>query len=306
MTTLKERFNKLLFNRVVNGVLATPPLRPGRNDFTALSMVHHRDVVSYLLAIKSFAAHTQPARVVVVADPTLDEADRHLLRRHVPHLQILEAASYRRPALPVGGCWERLSAISTLNADSAIVQVDADTVTNGPLDEVVQAATGGSSFVLRSEAGVEITTLDAAAQRGRQLLAGSQHIQALTEAAFDKLPNASSYRYTRGCAGFTGFGRGAINAQKLDEVSSALRGLHGKRWDDWGSEQVTSNLLAASAPGAFMLPHPRYCNADSQSAETRLTHYIGYARFTSRSYERHAVQAIRQLGLAGQPAGAAA
>jgi hypothetical protein len=46
--------------------------------------------------------------------------------------------------------------------------------------------------------------------------------------------------------------------------------------------------MAASAPGAAMLPHPRYCNADSLDRSTVLAHYIGYARYTSRDYERRA------------------
>lgn len=295
MTTLRERFNKLLFNRAAAGVLHTPPLGRGVRDFTALSMVHHRDVVSYLLAIKSFAAHTQPARIVVVADPTLDATDRALMRTHVPHLEIVDAAGFRRPALPIGGCWERLSAISTLNGETAIVQVDADTLTTGPLAEVLAAVDEGASFVLSSEAGVEITTLDRAAAHGRRLLAASQHIQALTEARMDALPGWQQYRYARGCAGFTGFGRGAIEPRRLDELSAAMRALHGVRWNDWGSEQVSSNLLAASAPKAFLLPHPAYCNADSRTAATRLTHYIGYARFTSRAYEQSALRTIRTL-----------
>lgn len=295
MTTLTERFNKLLFNRAARGVLATPPLARGTHDFTALSMVQHRDVLPYLVAIKSFARYTQPARVVLVADPTLDDADRAVLRQHVPHIEILDAAGFRRPALPVGGCWERLSAISVLNAETSVVQVDADTVTQGPLDEVVQAALSAASFVLRSEAGVEITTLDQAAENGRRLVAHSRHIQPTVESRMNELPGAAQWRYARGCAGFTGFGRGALDVGRLDALSSAMRALHGERWNEWGSEQVTSNLLAASAPGAFMLPHPRYCNADSQTPQTRLAHYIGYARYTSRAYEQQAAALVRAL-----------
>jgi hypothetical protein len=295
MTSLQERLNKWLFLRKADGVLQTPPLRLGVNDFTAISMVQHRDVVPYLLAVKSFAAYASPSRVVLVADPTLNDDDRSVLRRHVPRIEIFEAKTFRRNPLPEGGCWERLSAISTLNAETSVVQLDADTLTTGPLDEVVGAAREARSFVLRSESGVELTTLDVAAANGRGLLASSSHIQAIAEARLEELPDWQLYRYARGCAGFTGFGRGALDPCRLDVVSAAMRALHGTRWDEWGSEQVTSNLMAASAPGAFMLPHPRYCNADSQTQETRLAHYIGYARFTSRAYERKANQVIQAL-----------
>lgn len=296
MTSLRERFHKLLFNRAVGGVLQTPPLPPGDRPFAALSMVHTRDVASYLLAIKSFAAQTRPGRIVLVADPSLTAADRGMLRSHVPHIEIVDAAGFRRAALPVGGCWERLAAIAALSHETAIVQVDADTVTTGPLDDLIEPLLQGRSSLLSSEAGIRIVPLDEAARFGRTLLGTSQHIQVLFESRLDELPDAASWRYARGCAGFTAFARGALTPERLDAVSATMRQLHGPRWDDWGSEQATSNLLAASAPGAWLLPHPAYCNADSRASQTRLTHYIGYARFTSRAYEHDARRLIARWG----------
>lgn len=292
---LAERFNKLLFNRVARGVLDTPALPAGDREFMAVSMVQHRDVIPYLLAIKSFAAHARPARVLVVADPSLDAADRAVMRAHVPHIEIREAQEFRRPALPVGGCWERLSAIASLNAQSSIVQVDADTITSGELREVVDAALANASFILRSERQIEIVSADQAAVFGRKLAMDSHHIQAAVEARLDELPNAENRRYARGCAGFTGFGKGALTPELLDEVSIAMRSLHGNRWSEWGSEQVTSNLLAASAAGAFLLPYPRYCNADGWESKTVLAHFIGYCRYVNRTYESLARATIRAL-----------
>jgi hypothetical protein len=293
--TLAERLNRWRFQRAVPALLRTPPARRGDNGFAVLSMVHHRDVLPYLLAIKTFAAHARPGRIVLVADPSLDAADRRLLADHVPGIELLDAERFRRPALPVGGTWERLSAISVLCEESSVVQLDADTVTFARPDEVVDAAVAGRSFIVRSESGVEIVPLQAAAEVGRRLLASSRHIQAAAEARLDELGEPSVQRYARGCSGFTGFGRGALSAERLDAVSRRMREIHGPRWDEWGTEQVTSNLLAASAPDAFMLPHPRYCNADSLDAATVLAHYIGYARFTSRDYERRARRAAREL-----------
>ncbi|MBC7481983.1 MAG: hypothetical protein H7337_08830 [Rhizobacter sp.] len=261
----------------------------------ALTMVHHRDVLPYLLAIKTFAHHADPERIVLVADPSLDESDRAILRRHVPAIEILEAADHRRAELPVGGTWERLSAIARVSQEGPVVQLDADTVTFEHPHDVVQAIAENRSFVIRSEAGVEIQPLDAAAAVGQRLLQQSNHIQACSEARLTELPDWQQYRYVRGCSGFTGFGRGALDAERLAEVSRHMRTIHGARWDDWGTEQVTSNLMAASAPGAILLPHPLYCNADSMAASTVLAHYIGYARHVSRDYERRAVQAVHML-----------
>lgn len=295
MTTLVERLNKLLFNRCVQGVLRTPPLQRGTSPVMALSMVHTRDVPSYLLAIKTFAMAVRPARIAVVADPSITAQDRATLRQHIPFIELMDAQDFRAPELPSGGCWERLSAIARLNADTAIVQVDADTLTTGPLDDLVQTVVGGACAVLRSEHGVEIVSAAQAAEHGRALQKSSRHIQVVCEGSLDRLPDAATLKYVRGCAGFTAFARAALSPARLLQFSAAMQGLHGDRWREWGSEQFASNLMAASAPRCELLPHPRYCNADSKSAETRLTHYIGYARFTSRAYEKDARRMIAAL-----------
>jgi hypothetical protein len=292
---LAERLNRLRFETAARAMRDTPPIGLGDKDFAVLSMVQHKDVMAYLLAIKTFASRTRPGRIVVIADPTLDSADIALIRRHVRGVEIRKAETFQRPALPVGGTWERLAAIAALNAESSIVQLDSDTVTLGEAPEVVEAACAGRSFVLRPEPDEQIVDLATAAIVGRGKLEESRHIQAMAEARLTALPNADKRRYVRGCSGFTGFGRGAVCPASLDDLSGQMRALHGKRWDEWGSEQVASNLLAASAPGAFMLPHPRYCNADHQTQATALTHYIGYVRFTTRAYERQAREAARSL-----------
>jgi hypothetical protein len=218
-----------------------------------------------------------------------------LIQRHVQGAEIRKAADFRRPALPVGGTWERLAAIAAFNAECSIVQLDADTVTLGEVTEVVEAACNGRSFVLRPEPDEQIVDLFTAAAVGRRKLEESMHIQAIAEARLTELSDPDTRRYVRGCSGFTGFGRGALTPSALDDLSRQMRGLHGPRWDEWGSEQVASNLLAASAPEAFMLPHPRYCNANHQTPTTALTHYIGYMRFKTQAYESQAREAARRL-----------
>lgn len=295
MATLTERFNRLLFQRAVKGILKTPPIGSGKNHFAALSMVHHRDVLPYLLAIKTFAHHASPKRIFLIADPSLDETDRKTIRQHIPYIEILEAIDFRRATLPIGGTWERLSAIAVLCQEVAIVQLDADTMTFGFPEEVVQGMINNQSFIIRSERNVEIQTLDAAAEYGKKLTFSSNHIQAVSEACFLQLRNWENYHYVRGCSGFTGFSKGAINQEMLSELSDSMRSIHGARWDEWGTEQVSSNILAASAADAFLLSHPNYCNADWCTNDTIVAHYIGYARHVNRSYEYRAQQAIRMF-----------
>jgi hypothetical protein len=295
MVTLTERFNRLLFQREVKGILNTPPIDEGENRFAVLSMVHHRDVLPYLLAIKTFAYHASPKRIFLIADPSLDGGDRKILYKHIPHLEIREAADFRRPSLPIGGTWERLSAISILCQEFPIVQLDADTMTFGFPKEVVEGMSNNQSFIIRSEGGVEIQKLDLASAFGKKLNHSSNHIQVASEAHFTELPNWENYYYVRGCSGFTGFAKAAINEDVLSELSASMRLIHGNRWDEWGTEQVSSNLLAASAPNAFLLPHPKYCNADGIDEKTIIAHYIGYARHINRNYEHKAKTAIKIL-----------
>ncbi len=295
MVTLTERFNRFLFQRAIKEILTTPAITRGANPFSALTMVHHRDVLPYLLAIKTFAYHARPERIVLVADPSLTHADCSILKSHIPFLEIVDADKFRRPDLPVGGTWERLSAISVLCAETPIVQLDADTVTFAPPEEVITCMRDNRCFVIRSEHDTEIQTLDVAARHGDELLKVSQHVVAHAEAALVKLENWENLRYVRGCSGFTGFGKGLLTPSALDGFSRNMRTLLGAHWDRWGSEQVSSNLLAASSPNAFLLPHPKYCNADTLAAETVVAHFIGYTRYVSREYEYRAKMAVRKL-----------
>jgi hypothetical protein len=297
MSRVSERINQWRFERMVKALHATPPIARGRAGFAVLSMVRSRDVLPYLLAIKSFAHYAQPERILLVADPTLTDHHQALIRRHVGHVEFLPADRFRHPALPQGGTWERLATIAAFNAECSIVQLDADTLTFGDPSEVVEAAREGRSFVISSEAGVEFVDLESASRDGVRRRTQTSHIQAAAEATLAELPGAESLRYVRGCSGFTGFGRGVLTPARLHEVSARMREIHGPRWNEWGTEQVASNLLVASAPGAFLLPHPRYCNADSIGPTTIFAHYIGYLRFRTRDYEtrgRRAAQLLRE------------
>jgi hypothetical protein len=295
MTTIKERFNRILFQNSAKYITKTPSTPRGNNLFTALTMVHERDVIQYLLAIKTFAHYARPERIILIADPSLENRSKSLIKAHVPHIEIIDATKFRRPALPIGGTWERLSAISVLSEESPIVQLDADTLTLDFPGEVVRCMDENTSFIMRSEDGVEMQTLDEASLNGRIAVESSTHIQALAEANLANLPNSEYSYYVRGCSGFTGFSKGALSPKRLDRLSQAMYNLLDTKWNKWGSEQVSSNLLAASSPNALLLPYPKYCNADSLCKETTVAHFIGYTRYTSRDYEYSAKKSILML-----------
>ncbi len=292
---LQTTLNRLKFNWAVRAIGKTPPVQPGPMGYMALSMVQHRDVLPYLLAIKSLARFLPPAEVVVVADPTLNAEDRALMQRHVPHMRFREAAEFRRPGIPQGGCWERLGAIAEYASTSYVVQVDADTVAVGPVSDVAAAIADGVSFTLGTEDGQRIQSCEESARWAKTRLDDGQHIQILAESCLDRFDTVGDYRYVRGCAGFAGFARGSIDPDRVLRVSERMGEIMGKRWSDWGTEQFTSDLLVASSPGARILPHPRYCAPHRRDADSVFFHFIGYVRFSTGFYAAVADRVARQL-----------
>ena len=290
-----EKIHRARFNWAVRAMRRTPALQRGKEPFIALSMVQHRDVLPYLLALKSFARFLLPARVVLVADPTLDEQDRALLRQHVPHIEIREATEFRRPATPVGGCWERLNAISEYAKDAYVIQLDADTVAVNELAAVRQAINDQVSFTLGTEDVQPIQNCAEIAAWANGRRDGDDHVQLLAECALAQFDPEGRYRYARGCAGFAGFAPGTISPEHVAEISERMGPILGKLWSGWGTEQFTSNLIVCSSPGARLLPHPTYCAPTRIKPHTVFLHFIGYARYRSSLYAELARRTADEL-----------
>ncbi len=295
---ITERLHRAQFNWSVGAIRNTPPMRAGQNNFIALSMVQHRDVLPYLLALKSFARFLTPARVVLVADPTLDATDRDLLRSHVPHIEIREATEFQREGIPKGGCWERLNAISEYAKDAYIVQLDADTVALHDMPEVRQAIQQSVSFSLGTEDVQPILSCVDAAEWAKPRLDGQDHTQLVAESKLDGFDPEGKFRYARACAGFAGFAPGSISPALVEQISSRMSKLVGPQWSAWGTEQFTSNLIVCSSPGARLLPHPTYCHPGRITAATVFLHFIGFVRFANSLYSTTARQITKDLAKA--------
>ncbi|OIR07136.1 hypothetical protein GALL_107250 [mine drainage metagenome] len=292
---IRERVNRLRFNLAVRSILRTPPLVSRGSKYTLLSMVQHRDIHSYLLAVKSLCRYIDPARIVVVADPTLDATDKRLLERHLPTLEWREAKDFQRDGVPRGGCWERLCAIADYVRDGYVIQLDADTVAIEPLPEVMSAVRDGVSFTLGTEDDTAIVSCSEIAAWARSRLTGWDQVQLLAESRLDQVEAESGYRYARGCAGFAGYPKDSFDFAKMRELSGRMERLLRERWSEWGSEQFSSNVLIASTPGARVLPHPKYCIPYYRREDTVFMHFIGYVRFTTPLYARLASQISREL-----------
>lgn len=286
---LIEKLNRFRFDRAVKAIEKTPALKSITGEpFTVLSMVQHRDVLAYLLALKSLGRFLMPDKVVLVADPTLNARDREVLRRHVPGIIIREVTEFRRPNIPVGGCWERLCAISEYVADAYVVQLDADTVTIQDIPEVASAIRNRASFILGTEDDQDFVSCGVAAEWAKWAMAelGFDHVQVLAEAALDRLELDGVARYVRGCAGFSGFAPGSFDTARVANISQRMGGLLGDSWSAWGTEQFTSNLIVSNTPNSRVLPHPKYCMPTVRKDETAFLHFIGYERYLTGLYAR--------------------
>jgi hypothetical protein len=283
---------------VVRQILDTRPLQRGDLPFMLLSMVHQRDVYSYLVAVKSFTHFLNPQRIVVVCDPSIGPDDRAILQRHVPHVELRDAHEFTHPDIPRGGTWERLFAIAQFVEDTYVVQLDADTLTVQPVPEVRQAIEKGFGFVLGEMENTPIRSLAAARENALPWMKPGAHIQGICETEMVNVGLPDDARYIRGCSGFTGFPRSADMRDVMLDFSRRMGKCLGNDWARWGTEQVTSNYIVSNAVGTRPLPFPKYGTPDHLSSETAFIHFIGPMRFINNKYKSTSQHIIHLLNSA--------
>jgi len=292
---LQRDFYRWRFNLAARGIHKTAPLHQGTLPFILLSMVHKRDVLSYLVAAKSFCRFVNASRVVVICDPSIDEEDRKILSRHIPHIELRSASEFRHPDIPQGGCWERLFAISSYNREAYVVQLDADTITTNAIPEVLEAITRKQGFVLGEEENQTCVSLESTSKKAKGFLSYYQHIQTHSEAVMDEVGLPAGKCYVRGCAGFTGFPHSEDMREEMLQFSRRMAIALEKRWSEWGTEQVTSNYLVANTNGVTVLPFPKYGTPDVASENSAFLHFIGSMRFINNKYQKTLLAALANL-----------
>jgi len=287
------------FNFNCRSVLQTRALEAKDQDLTLVSMICHGEVLMYLLAAKSFSQHLgrNPA-VVILNDGSLTKEDCATLQSHIPQAKIVSIVDIATDGCPKGSCWERLFLIGDLVRESYVVQLDSDTLTLASIPEVNECIEGNRSFTLLGDRSYpKIETMVSACARSKD----NHHpqVQAVCERTFDKLAEASSLKYLRGNAGFTGFAKGSFSREKIRYFSDLMRGLANDQWNEWGSEQVTSNLLIANSENSYPLEVPKYlsywAHPEVPYERSSFIHFIGPHRFSHGFYLRSAKKAIGSL-----------
>jgi len=239
------------FNFNSRTILRTTPIHSSDSNLTVVSMLGHGEVVMYLLATKSFCRQLERnPSVVILDDGSLTESDIVTIHRHIPEARIATFSDVATDSCPKGNCWERLLLISDLVKSSYVVQIDSDTLTLNSIAEVKECIDSNWSFTLMGDRSYpDIEPMRSACARAKEN--PNTTVQEICEQSFDQLAEADSLKYVRGNAGFTGFAKGSIDREKIVWMSNLMRRIAKERWDEWGSEQVVSNLLMALTPYSF-------------------------------------------------------
>jgi hypothetical protein len=280
-------------------LLSTPPIHSSDASLALVSMVCHGEVLMYLLAAKSFCRQLgRNPQVVILDDGSLTKSDYTTLYSHIPDAKIVHISEVAPANTPKGSCWERLLLISDLVRDSFVVQLDSDTLTVRSISEVEKCIDANRSFTLLGDRSFsEIEPMISACVRSKNNL--HPMVQAVCERSFDQLPESESLQYVRGNAGFNGFAKGSIDRGKVEWFSELMRRLAKDQWNEWGSEQLTSNLLIANSEGAFPLQFPKYlsywAHPDVPYEDASFIHFIGPYRFSNGLYLKKAKTIIAAL-----------
>lgn len=284
---LKDKLRRQRFASQCRDILKTPPVALSNDsNLAVLSQLQHKDVLMFLLALKSFAREVPIGQVYLLNDGSLTTEDIALVHKHVPKLAVFELRDFQGSSCPRGGTWERLLAIAEAVKKHYVIQLDSDTLTIGALPEVIEYVRQGTAFTIGTWDNQEIETMNERCTTIKSRNTGpDSHVQLVAEAHFDKLKAFNTLRYVRGCSGFAGFPQHSFTRDFVEGISSQMHAAIGSKWEEWGSEQVMSNIVVANIASAKVLPHPKYSDCQKMKLrQTAFIHFIGSCRFTHGAY----------------------
>ncbi|MER2491834.1 hypothetical protein [Catenovulum sediminis] len=298
---IKRMIGKYRFDQSVKKYFNSPSLQLDQtSELTIVSMLNTQSVAMYLAAVKSFLHFIGNAKVDIINDGSLTDDDIKILKTHLVGVNILNIKEIDTHGCPTGGTWERLVHIINRSKDSYVIQIDSDTLTLGPIPEIKSAIENQTAFTI---GGPEFPTpVDtkylAVIAKGRN----NQHVQTLSESSFADMQSMQGVLYCRGCSAFAGFPKGAQNLDKLKAFSDEMISKIGiDKWNEWGSEQVSSNVIISMSTQPQILPWPKYQNfmfpeAYRPDSNAAFIHFIGTHRYKKGTYKKVALQNLSVVG----------
>ena len=98
---MRDTLRRARFAAQCRALWSSAPVSLDRSSQIALlSQVQRKDVLMYLLAVKSFCNRIKPGAIFVLDDGSLRENDRERLVGHIPGVAFLALSSYRSRACP--------------------------------------------------------------------------------------------------------------------------------------------------------------------------------------------------------------
>lgn len=281
-------------------VLDTPPIVPKKDGLVLFSMIGTAVLLPYLVAVKSLWRQLGRGRVAILDDGTLTAQDMAILAHHCGDPEIIRIGSVDTGPFPTGGCWERLLTILDRRRGEYWLQLDSDTVTLGPVDEVARAIATNRSFTLLGgpDSPVEPLPVGAFASHFHPEGPKEGHVQTEVESRFGTLPQDRGWRYLRGCAGFAGFAAGGHGRPLAQAFLHGMTDLVGaEKTTVWGTEQVASNFVIANDPMPVTLPYARYLNywGEPWATDAGFVHFVGTHRYAEGAYEAASRAVIDQM-----------
>jgi hypothetical protein len=291
----KELLKRTWFDQICRDVLSTVPIHTKKSDLVIVTMVSHRDLLMYLIAIKSIYNYINNGEIVILNDGTLTEQDIALLKQHISFLAIYNVDDIKTGKCPKCGTWERFFLISEYIKDYYVIQIDSDTVTIGEIPEITKCLKDNNSFILGTEVSQNFQPIRDTSKRMK--LEDSPHVQVIAEKNLDKLEHSDRLMYARGCSGFAGFAKGSFSWSNVENFSQRMSAIVGEKWIEWGSEQVATNFIIANSPYARVLPYPKYASyyphLEVNYSNSSFLHFIGKNRFENNFYIEKARDAIK-------------
>lgn len=299
MEGLRRRADQWNFRRNAKTILATPPLKTTREGPKFVSLVCHKDLLPYLVAIKSVYQKVGQGSIVVLNDGTLTTDDKAVLKHHLNDPEFRHVDEIDKGPCPTYICWARLLLIADLVEQDYVIQVDSDIVAQSALPEVHECLADDSGFIIvnpKNPGRASFTQMSAWLEaKGWDKTLDTVQIRA--ERGLKTLLDADNRFYVRGSAAFVGFPKHSISREKIYRFSTDVEPLAGELWHKWGSEQTTTNHVVGDMDRLRLLEYPDFVNnaPHVEVQDAKLVHFFGSYRYLKGRYVHSARQAISDL-----------